>query len=53
MAYLDLEFRNARLMWETWGDRVLAIGLIGASLIVATIIANMLMPGAVEYMPQP
>jgi ABC-type cobalamin transport system permease subunit len=51
MAYLDLEFRNAKLVWETWGDRVMAIGLIGASLMVATLIANMLMPGTLELMP--
>lgn len=53
MAYLDIEFRNARLMWDTWGDRVLAICLIGASLSVATVIVNLMMPGAGEYIPQP
>lgn len=53
MAYLDLEFRNARLVWETWGDRVMACGLIFAGLSVASVIAAYLVPGTMEFIPQP
>ncbi len=53
MAYLDLEFRNARLAWDIWGDRILACGLIFVGLTFASIVAAYLVPGTMEYVPQP
>ena len=53
MAYLDLEFRNARMVWETWGDRITAIGIIVCGLAVATVVATYMVPGSIEFIPQP
>jgi hypothetical protein len=53
MAYLDLEFRNARLLWDIWGDRVLACALIAAGLMFASIVAAYMVPGPMEFVPQP
>lgn len=53
MAYFDLEFRNASLMWDVWGDRFLACALIFGGLTFASIVAAYLVPGTVEFVPQP
>jgi hypothetical protein len=53
MAYLDLEMRNVRLIWEAWGDRVLAIGLIVVGLLVAHVVAGILVPGAAPIQVHP
>jgi len=53
MAYLDLEFRNARFLWEIWGDRILACGIIFAGLAFANVVAAYLVPGTLEFVPQP
>lgn len=53
MAYIDLEFRNARLIWETWGDRLMACALIFLGLTFASLVAAYLVPGSMEYVPQP
>jgi len=53
MAYLDLEFRNARLLWDIWGDRVLACALIFAGLAFASVVSAYLVPSGMEFVPQP
>jgi hypothetical protein len=53
MAYLDMEIRNARLLWDLWGDRITACALIFASLLFASIVAAYLVPGSMEFVPQP
>ncbi len=42
MAYLDMELRNARLIWARVGDNVLTIGLILLAMGLASIIAMFL-----------
>lgn len=44
MAYLDLEWRNVRLLWDVWGDRLTAIALIAFGLSVAHVMGGILVP---------
>lgn len=44
MAYLDLELRNVRLLWDVWGDRLTAIALIAFGLCVAHVVGNAMFP---------
>lgn len=39
MAYLDLEYRNARLIWATIMDKVLIVGLIAVAMVLASFVA--------------
>jgi hypothetical protein len=42
MAFIDTEYRNARLIWSTIMDKVLIVGLIAISMGVASFVAEVL-----------
>lgn len=39
MAYLDAEYKNARLIWAMIVDKVLIVGLIAVAMLMASLVA--------------
>ncbi len=39
MAYLDAEYKNARLIWSMIMDKVLIVGLIALAMLIASFVA--------------
>lgn len=53
MAYLESEMTNARLFWDTISDRVLVVGVVVLSYLIASHLIAALGAWAPPLMPVP
>lgn len=53
MAYLNMEFSNAKLIWANIGDRVVVAGAIIFGIVASSKVASMLLYNGAEIILHP